>query len=310
MTTVRLIAAAFGLLPAIPAAPPRPAACLAVHGESILAGDLAVANPVFAALDPQLSVGLSPMAGARRDFSIPELAAVARRHGVPAAPMHQACFEWPSQVLTPVALAAAMGRVLDCDAGAIEIVEYSRFPAPPGELVFERENLVPVTGSGGRLQLWRGFVHYGMSRRFPVWARVRIALPTVRIVALEALPPGQPIQESQVALKTMEDALVDGVFAGKVSEVAGRTPAARIEPGAAIRLSNLKAKAEIAAGDDVQVEVRNGAMRIYATARAEQSGRLGDTISLTNLQSLARFRARVEGRSKVSLTVQPRESRQ
>jgi flagella basal body P-ring formation protein FlgA len=309
MISKRLLIVVLGLLQAASAANQRPSVCLAVHGESILAGDLAVANPVFASLDPQLIMGPSPMAGARRDYRSLELASLVRRHSLPSTALHEVCFEWPTQPLVVRLLAEAMARVLECDAGAVEIIEQSRFPTPPGELVFAREDLVQVPGSGGRLQLWRGFVRYGTARRFPVWARVRIALPAVRIVALATLLAGQPIQEEQLERRVAADASVGGVFAVSVNEVAGRVAATRIEPGTAIRIADLKLKPDVAAGDEVQLEVRNGGMRVYGVARAEQSGRLGDTIPVTNLQSSAHFRARVEGKDRVSLTLQPRESR-
>ena len=109
--------------------------------------------------------------------------------------------------------------------------------------------------------------------------------------------------------RIVTDSPIDGTFALSVDEVAGRVPTSRIESGTAIRLASLRTKPEINAGDQVQVEVRNGAMRIYAVARAEQSGRVGDTIPLTNLQSSARFRARVDGRNKVSVSVAGKEQR-
>lgn len=306
MTSSRIIVIMFGLQCAAAAVNPQPPGCLAVHGESILAGDLASADPVFSVLDPQLNLGPSPMAGARRIYRTQELAALVRRNRLPSTTLHEVCFEWPAQTLSQAILALAMARVLECDAGAIEIVEYSRYPAPPGELIFAREDLAVVPGSGGRLQLWRGFIRYGAGRRFPVWARVRISLPAMRIVALVALLPGQPIQASQLELRSIPGASVDGIFVASVRQVTGHVPVTRIEPGIPIRIADLKAKPDIVAGDEVQVEVRNGAMRVYAVARAEQSGRLGDTIPLTNLQSSARFRARVDGTKKVSLTVQSR----
>lgn len=306
MTFARLIAAVFGLAQAASALSPAPAACQPVHGESIVAGDLAIDNHAFAALNPHLVVGPAPMAGARREYRYPELAGLARRFGVSTAGLREACFEWQAQPLQPRALIETLARVLHCDAGAIELVDYSRFPVPPGELIFAREDLAAVPGATGRVLLWRGYVRYGVSRRLPVWARVRIALPAVRVVARTVLPPGQPIEESQVAERDITDSTVDGIFASSVRDVVGRVPVSRIEPGTPIRLAALKARPDIAAGDDVRVEVRNGSMRIYAAARAEQSGRAGDVIRLTNLQSAAHFRARVEGRGRVSLTVQPK----
>lgn len=299
--------AAYGLLAAVFAAGEQLPVCQPVSGESIRAGDLAVANPVFASLDPQLILGPSPMAGARREYRIQELATLVRRRGLPVGSLRGVCFEWPARALLPGAIAEAMGRVLRCDAGAIEVIDYSRFPAPLGDLVFDRKDLAPLPDPTLRLQLWRGFVRYGADRRFPIWARVRIGIPTVRIVALRALPPGQVIRDDQVERKDTTEAPVDGTFASAAEEVVGRVPVTRIEPGSAIRLASLKLRPDISAGDEVQVEVRNGGMTIHAVARAEQAGRLGDTIPLSNLQSSARFRARVEGRNKVSLTVQPKE---
>jgi flagella basal body P-ring formation protein FlgA len=277
--------------------------CLPVHAESILAGDLAAANPVFASLDPKMPVGAAPMAGARRVFRGPELARLAKQNHLSTGNLRDACFEWPTRALKSEQLAQAMARVLGFDAAAIEVVEQSRFPAPPGDLVFEKAELEPLPGSGGRLMVWRGYVLYCPGRRFPIWARVRILAPTARVVARTALPAGEPIAESALESTVVTDGIAGGVYANSIGEVAGRVPRTRIEPGTAIRLSDLSSMPEIRAGDTVQVEVRNGAMRIRTVATAERSGRIGDLIPLTNPESATHFRARVEGKDKVVLVV-------
>jgi flagella basal body P-ring formation protein FlgA len=278
-------------------------ACLPVHGPAILAGDLAAANPVFAALDPRMPVGVAPMAGARRVFQGLELARLVRQNRLSAGPLRDVCFEWPAEALSPAALAAAMARVLGCEAGAIEVAEHSQFPVPPGELVFEKRDLEAVPGPLGRILFWRGYVVYSAGWRFSVWAKVRIRAPARRVMARTALAPGEPIAESQLATAMVTDGFDVGVYASSAGEVVGRAPRTRIEPGAEIRLSDLTSPPEIQAGDTVQVEVRNGPMRIRLVARAERCGWAGETIPLTNLESAAHFRARVDGRDRAVVTI-------
>jgi flagella basal body P-ring formation protein FlgA len=280
--------------------------CQAIHGETILAGDLAAANPVFAGLDPATPVGPAPMVGAQRVFRGTELARLVRENHLPAGPLHDACFEWPTAVLPAGRFAAAMARVLNLEPGAIEILEQSRFPAPSGELEFAKADLQPLPGADGRISLWRGFVRYGANRRFPVWARVRILAPVTRVVARSPLAPGQPIAATALESTVTTDGIFSGTYATSVAEIAGRVPRIRIEPGVAIRLSDVTSPPEIQAGDEVEVEVRNGAMRILLTGKAERSGRTGEIIPLVNPTSSAHFSARVEGRERAVVTLVPR----
>jgi len=297
-----IVSASFAAVTGETAAP----RCQAIHGETILAGDLAAANPVFAALAPATSMGPAPMVGAQRVFRGVELARLVRENHLPAGPLHDACFEWPTAAIPASRFAEAMARVLSLEPGAIEILEQSRFPAPAGELVLAKTDLQPLPGADGRVSMWRGFVRYGANRRFPVWARVRILAPVVRIVARAPLAPGQPISATALEATATTDGIFSGTYATSVAEIAGRVPRMRIEPGVAIRLSDVTSPPEIQAGDEVEVEVRNGAMRILLTGKAERSGRTGEIIPLVNPTSSAHFSARVEGRNRVVVTLVPR----
>jgi hypothetical protein len=59
-------------------------ACVPVEGDRILAKDLAGANADFASLDPSAEIGFAPRAGVTRVFQPGDLAAIARRFGLPA----------------------------------------------------------------------------------------------------------------------------------------------------------------------------------------------------------------------------------
>jgi Chaperone for flagella basal body P-ring formation len=69
-------------------------ACQAVDGDHIRAADLAAAMPAFAALDPSLEVGLTPLAGIVRVFHPVDLVRLARTNGVVlSGPPSEVCFE-------------------------------------------------------------------------------------------------------------------------------------------------------------------------------------------------------------------------
>jgi Chaperone for flagella basal body P-ring formation len=68
--------------------------CRAVDGDSIHASDLAAAAPAFAALDPALEIGFSPLPGITRVFHPSELLKLAREHGIQlATELAEVCFE-------------------------------------------------------------------------------------------------------------------------------------------------------------------------------------------------------------------------
>lgn len=283
--------------------------CLPVHGEWITAGDLAQALPVFAQLPPATEVGRSPAPGAQRIFHRLELNRLLRQFSLQGELTKQGqlasepCFAWPLRQLATEPLIAAMSQILSVDPGAIELKDYSRFPVPPGELLFLRAGLSPVPGARSDLLFWRGFVVYSKDRRLPIWAKIRVHAPAPRIVAKTELLPNVPITADQVEATVSTQPVGDTRYATSIDEVVGRVPRARIEPGAAIQGSQLTAAPDVRAGDSVQLEVRNGALSIRTSAKAERSGRSGEIIPLINPLSGARFAARVEGPSKASVTV-------
>jgi flagella basal body P-ring formation protein FlgA len=56
---------------------------------------------------------------------------------------------------------------------------------------------------------------------------------------------------------------------------------------------------EVERGDSVTVEVRSGAARLAFDAKAESSGRAGDSVLVRNPENGHLFQARVEGKGKV-----------
>ncbi len=137
------------------------------------------------------------------------------------------CFEVRTEPLTRERVLAAFGE----QAGEIELLDFSRFPVPAGDIEF----LLPPA-AGDKPVLCRGRVRYSANRSMPIWARVKL-------------------------------------------------PAA--------------ARADVARGETVDVEVVSGAAQLRFQARAETAGKQGETVVLTNPANGRRFSGRVREKGKV-----------
>ncbi|HMD70438.1 MAG TPA: flagellar basal body P-ring formation chaperone FlgA [Bryobacteraceae bacterium] len=284
-------------------------ACLAVPpgSDHILAADLASAFPPLAAVPPATEIAIAPAPGVARVFRAPDLRLLAARFHLDAAPAADApiCVERPVAPLDAPRLLAAMRKSLP-DA-RIEILEFSRQPAPSGEIEFPAAGLHPASagapGSQAATALWNGAVLYAGTRRFAIWATVTVRVTVPRVLAVADLRPGQPIAAAQLAVETRQEFPSAAPFALSAGEVAGRWPRLAIRAGSQIRTDQLEQPREVMRGSTVRVDVRNGAARLELDAVAEASGGVGEFIPIRNPSSGKRFRARVEAPGRVSVDV-------
>lgn len=294
----------FFLMPVLWLAVLPGADCRPVTGDRILAGDFAQTIPAFSALPPDLAIGYSPQPGAQRAFRDDEVRRIARTHGIEDTALPGISFCWPMSAITDQQASESMQASLKLPAARIGIIDLSPRHVPPGKLVFPREAL-SGTASGNRdpILVWRGYVQYSEGRRYPVSARVRVAIATSRVVAASPLKAGQAIPAEQIREETYEDLPFRDALARSAAEVAGRVPRRSIAQGAAILKSDLMTAFDVAKGDVVQVVVRDGAAQLRLEAKAESDGRTGDTIPVLNLQSRKTFSARVEAKGRVVVVV-------
>jgi flagella basal body P-ring formation protein FlgA len=206
--------------------------------------------------------------------------------------MEDICFERPVAPLGPDPVLKAMHQTIGADAH-IDIVEMSRFPAPSGEIVFRREDMGTPP-----IALWRGYVVYDGDKKFPIWARAKITVETERVIALQELRPGVPIQASQVALQKVEEFPEHRVAATSIARVEGALPRRFIPANSPIWGDAIEPPNDITKGDRVSVTVHSGLARLAFDAEAESSGRRGDLVSFKNPESGKLFRARVDGPGK------------
>jgi len=289
------------------AKPPAPLggdACARVSGENIRVSDLTAVAPALAALPPDEVVGYTPAPGVRRVITRQELVRLAERHGVRLEAAAGACVERSTERLSKERLEAALRMALKdaASAGApeprVEVLEFSRYPVPEGELEFARSAL-PAPPRAGTAVIWRGHVRYGGNRSVPVWARVRLMVSGEGLVAAESLPAGRPVRAEQVRLASLEWFPLGETPTQDAGLVVGRVPRRAIPAGAPVLPAALMPAQQIERGDTVTVEVASGAAQLRFQARAESSGSAGDSVTLRNPSSGRTFSGRVEAGGKV-----------
>jgi flagella basal body P-ring formation protein FlgA len=273
-------------------------ACIAVQADRVTARDLAGSAPAFSSLPADTDVGYAPVPGARRYYHAAELRRLALRYNLASESNNEICVERAMEPLAPERVMDAMRQALGNPEARIEIVELSRYPVPRGDLEFTRSSLPP---GGATPALWRGFVRYGSQHRFAIWARVKVAVRSTRIVAAQNLPAGRRIEAAQVRAEPTET-FPSNQPAPSLDQVLSRVPRRSITAGAVLTQNLLDFPKEVERGDVVAVEVHSGGARLALEGRAQNSGRRGDAIPIRNLDSGKSFSARVAGKNRVVLT--------
>jgi flagella basal body P-ring formation protein FlgA len=272
------------------------AACLPVNGPHITAKDIAAAVPAYTPQDPEAVFGYAPLPGVQRVVHPVELHQfLAREHFDGTPPVTDVCFARPTAVLTDEAVIRAMRTALGTNA-QIQLEEISRFPTPLGELIFPREEAGPF---------WHGYVRYDVDKKFPVWARATISIKAVRVIALEDLHPGAPIQATQLTLETVDETPGRRTTPASIDKVAGCMPRRIISANSPVWTDAIDPPNEITKGDRVNVIVHSGLAQLSFDAEAQTSGRRGDMVSFKNPESGKLFRARVEGPGRAAMQTNP-----
>lgn len=245
-------------------------------------------------------LGNMPQPGARRTFRAAELASIAQRYSVKLDVPRDVCFEWPMAKLDRGQMLEVMRASLQDPKAQIEITDSLLTSVPRGRLEFPRELLGrPASAAQKDPVLWRGQVIYGGDHRYAIWAKVRIKVACERLIALEALKMGQPVESSQVRLETGECFPESQTASQNPANLIGLVPTRALGAGAEIRPEFLLPRNDVNRGDTVEVDVRFGAAHLAFSAKAETAGRSGDLIAVRNPSSNKLFQARVEGKDRV-----------
>jgi flagella basal body P-ring formation protein FlgA len=281
--------------------------CETIANDRIVGEDLAKALPAFSGKMPgDAVVGYSPVPGARRVFKAAELQRIGAPYGVAVAPDAEVCFEWSLQPLTNDVVRAAILDSLQSPDAHIDILAISGNQAPAGKISFPLSGLLASTITGPDTPVtWRGEVLYHGSRKFSIWARVKISSTVTRVVATQAILPGQTVLPTQVKMETYDDFPLRNDIARNLEEVVGRMSRRAIGVGLPVPRGDLIEPFQVLRGDLVDVTAIAGAAQLHVPALAETPGRQGDLITLKNAHSGKMFRARIEGRDKALVMAWP-----
>ena len=283
-------------------APRNASGCWPVSGDRILARDLAAANPLFLTADPDLPLGFTPFPGTRRTLSGREIAALARKYGLPVAAdqvFPNICMERATVPLSAVELKAAVEAAFGIDGAQMELLDFSRQLLPPGRLEFKVNELdEPPPGHPETPVTWRGRLVYDGQHSIAVWAKLRIWIERSAVMAAQDLTSGREIQPQQVQVVRRREFPSRARFVEKPDQAIGKILSRSLRAGSPIPADALRLPNEIARGDRVQVRVVDGAAHLGFEAVAVSDGRKGDAISLRNPATGKSFRAVVEEKGK------------
>ncbi len=277
--------------------------CRVVTEDVIRMRDLAAAEPAFSAVDPDSVVGYSPLPGAVHVFTAAEISRLAKTYSLDAGEYRTVCFQRAMRELDERELHDLLDRVLDIPAARIDLVDFSRYPAPVGDLVFPRSGLALTLSPGTDPLLWRGYVVYGSGRHFQIWARVRVHARLSRVVATDNLVTRVPVRADQVRIE-MLDGVPDALApAQSLEDVVGKLVLRPVRRGATVSLDDISSALTVHRGDKVDVDFESPGMHLRIEASAEMDGRLGDRIRLRNLQSNNIFEGEVSGKDQARVAL-------
>jgi flagella basal body P-ring formation protein FlgA len=289
MTALVLLAAAAG-------------SCLPVDGDRIAVRDLGAADGAFLAVDPSESAGYAPAPGARRIFHPAELARLAKRYGVMTGTPREVCFERQTAPLGREPLESALMAAVDHPSAQVELLEWCRYPAPAGRIVFSPGGFSAQAPE--KPAVWKGYVAYGERGRFAIWARVRVSVPVSRVVTARPVAAGHILEAADIRVETARGLPFRPQAAATPEHVLGKMARRPIPAGRPILPGMVDSPRDISAGDAVHVLVASGRARLDFEGRAEGGGRRGDLIAVRNVAGGRSFRARVVERGKVEITVE------
>jgi flagella basal body P-ring formation protein FlgA len=286
------------------------AAWLPVESDRVLARDIAAAVPEFAKISPDELITYAPLPGVKRLLTRGELVRIGRRLGMEISAGPDLCVEYPTAPLDREMLMAALRHGLARTDAEIDLIDSSQYAAPSGTLVFPREGLSVFSKLTAESPvIWRGYVSFAGTKRFPIWARVRLAVRSEQLVAAMAIRAGETLRAEQVRTETVKQFAFLDQPAVTLDAAIGRVARRTIAAGSAITSEVLQAPNAVNRGDEVAVRVTAGVTQLSLAVRAESSGGIGDVVYLKNPVSGKLFRGVVEGKDQVSVTAQSEEKR-
>jgi len=279
---------------------PLHAGCIEIDGEHIRTGQLAAIIPEFRQTDA--AIGFAPAPGAKRVLSGMEIRNQLRRLGLPTNAPHYERVCLVRRVLEysqndfAEAIASALGNPTD----SFEIIRYGPQHGPAGKLEFSRRGFVRTAANRNPV-LWKGRLRYSPSGSVPAWAEVRFLHSVDQFVASQALPAGHILEAGDLQTKPMPADPFHDRSSARLADLVGKAMRRSIKAGTTVDLASLTEPPVVGRGDAVRIEARAGAAFVSVDGTARSAGRIGQEITVRNIQNGKLLKARVAARGVVAV---------
>jgi flagella basal body P-ring formation protein FlgA len=286
------------------------AGCVAVSSDQIMARDLRDAVPSLQKLDPETPLGFSPLPGTQRILSTRELTLIAHRHGLTLISgdgmMPSVCVERAVRRISREEMKAALVAALGMADAELDLIEFSQKPAPLGRLEFSRDGLnKPPLLAPDAPVLWRGRLVSDGQRSVMIWAKVKISVDRVVLVASEDIVMKTLVGADQI--KEVHERQFPFVEPSLVSrdEIIGKIARRLIPAGQKFTPNALTEPTDVSKGDMVHVKVVDGSATLSLDAVAQSSGKKGESILVHNPTTGKNFRAVVDEKGRATVRSAP-----
>ncbi len=110
------------------------------------------------------------------------------------------------------------------------------------------------------------------------------------------------IRAEDLTLQPFQERRIHGDILRDSTQIVGQAARRQLQAGQPLRLLDLQKEQLIKRGDDVTLIFHNGSLDISASAKAQESGALGDSIRVLNLGSNHMVDAKITGPKQVEVT--------
>ncbi len=259
----------------------------------------------------RVSLGPAPQAGLTRTLSADQVREQIRKvisgdsdivlSGAPMVQVRLRCRPVAAQEVAPLVKAHVL-RSTPWREEEIEIRSIGHLEGlevPFGEVSFRISADAPLSHS--RTQLLPLEVLLEGRAVQSAWITADIVIKADLVQALRKLSYGKALSAEDAAERPTEIVDVLGSYIRKYEDVAGLVLRRTLSPGDPLTREALTNPVVIRSGDTVNLRVRRGGISLAILARAEQSGKLGQTIRVRSLDYLQFLKAQVIAPGEVEL---------
>jgi flagella basal body P-ring formation protein FlgA len=184
----------------------------------------------------------------------------------------------------------------------IEILSLERpklIELPPGDARLQVSPDLPVTGKGKIIFPMELIQENSVLQRF--WITMKIRIKAGVLTAARSIRPGKVIEPEDMVLAGAVLGDLHSTYLNAPGELIGKTSDRYFSPGDPLTREGFSEPLLIKRGDSVQLKLERSGLIITAQGRAEQDGRLGQTIRVRNLDFSTLVTGQVAGRAEVKV---------